>query len=96
MSTLFYANEIRDPAQIAYAKPVISSKEIELAEVLIEALSGRFEPEKYRSRYREALMELIKAKRDGKEVRAIMPEVKPTVDLMAALRASVESIKGKA
>lgn len=96
MSTLFYADEIRNPEPIAYPKPEISGKEIELAEVLIEALSGRFEPEKYRSRYRDALLELIKAKIDGKEVRTVMPEVKPTVDLMAALKASVETIKGKA
>lgn len=96
MSTLFYASEIRNPAPIAYAKPEISDKEVELAEVLIEALSGRFEPEKYRDRYRGALLELIKAKVEGKEVKAITPEVKPTVDLMAALRASVEAFKEKA
>ncbi len=96
MSTLFYASEIRDPGAIAYAKPEISSKEMELAEVLIEALSGRFEPEKYANRYREALLELIKAKIDGRKVKVVAPEVKPTVDLMAALRSSVESLKGKA
>ncbi|MEM2925747.1 MAG: Ku protein [Methanocellales archaeon] len=96
MSTLFYAHEIRDPKLIAYPKPEISDMELELAEVLIERLSGSFEPEKYRERYREALLELIKAKIEGKEVKVILPEAKPTVDLMTALKASVEALKSKA
>ncbi|MEM2989946.1 MAG: Ku protein [Halobacteria archaeon] len=96
MSTLYYADEIRDPKLIAYPKPEVSDAEFELAEVLIEKLSGRFEPERYRERYREALLELIKAKIEGKEVKVILPETKPTLDLMAALRASVEALKTKA
>lgn len=67
-----------------------------MAESLIESLSGDFVPEQYADNYREALQALIEAKVAGREV--VQP-AEPTadtgtvVDLMAALRASVEAAK---
>jgi DNA end-binding protein Ku len=95
MSTLFYADEIRDPRVLAYPMPEISPSEIELAEILVDALSMKLELEKYVDRYREALHELIKAKIEGKEIK-VAPEVKPTIELMDALKASIEAAKKKA
>ena len=66
-----------------------------MAQQLIESFSGQWKPEKYEDTYRDALMEVIKAKRKGKEVHvAAEVEEEEPADLMAALRASLESAKG--
>ena len=62
-----------------------------MAKSLIENLSAEFDPEKYDDTYRKELFELIKAKSKGED----LPEPKEedegeVVDLMAALRESVE------
>lgn len=66
-----------------------------MAESLIEALAGDFDPTQYRDEYREALRELIEARVQGREVVApAAPEGEAAVvDLMAALRASVDAAK---
>ena len=67
-----------------------------MAGSLIETLSGDFDPSQYKDSYREALQQVIEAKVAGHEV--VSPaDAQPTsgtvVDLMAALRASVEAAK---
>lgn len=67
-----------------------------MAGSLIETLSGDFDPSEYKDSYRDALNAVIEAKVAGREV--VQPEsTQPTagtvVDLMAALRASVEAAK---
>ena len=69
-----------------------------MAMSLIETLSGEFDPTQFSDAYREALQAVIDAKVEGREV--VQPEgAQPTagtvVDLMAALRASVEAAKAK-
>src|SRR5436305_6611367 len=74
----------------------VRPQELQMAQSLIDTLSGDFQPEQYSDNYREALQALIDAKVEGREV--VQPE-QPTgdtgtvVDLMAALRASVEAAK---
>ena len=60
-------------------------------QTLIELLSGPFDPADYRDEYREALMEVIEAKLQGQELLESPPAPRGAVDLMAALRASVEA-----
>ena len=64
-----------------------------MAESLIDSMAGDFQPDAYTDNYREALQEVIEAKVEGREVVA-PPEEEgappAAVDLMAALRASVE------
>ena len=77
---------------------------MELATTLIEKKAAPFEPEAFHDRYEEALRALIDRKLSGR--RAVKPadeepEVRPSnvVDLMAALKASIEkgpAGKGKA
>ena len=67
-----------------------------MAESLITALSGAFDPTAYTDSYREAVQSLIDAKVEGREVVAPPTEDGDdgsVVDLMAALRASVEAAK---
>jgi len=95
LTTLMYQDEVKPPPEIPATKPVvISDEEVDLALQLIKALTMEFDPSKFRDRYRDALMEMITAKVEGKELPTIVrPEAKPTVDLMAALKASLEAAK---
>lgn len=99
MSTLAYADEVVDPASIDELQGLddveVSSKEIAMAESLVDSLTAVFEPEKYRDEYREQVLDLIHIKAAGEEF--TLPEQaveKPkVVDLMAALEASVKAAK---
>lgn len=67
-----------------------------MATSLIDSLSGDFEPEQYHDDYRVALEELIEAKVAGRDVVTAAEEPDTggaVVDLMAALRASVEAAR---
>jgi DNA end-binding protein Ku len=99
LETMLWPDEVRTP-EFAFLDEDIDVREQELtmAGSLIETLSGEFDPTQYSDRYREALQAVIEAKIEGREV--VQPEGgQPTagtvVDLMAALRASVEAAKAK-
>jgi DNA end-binding protein Ku len=99
LETMLWPDELRTP-DFGFLDEDISVRpqEVTMASSLIEALAGDFAPEQYTDSYREALQQLIEAKVEGREV--IEPE-QPTeqpgtvVDLMAALRASVDAAKRK-
>lgn len=96
MTTLRYPNEIVPLDTFEELRSPVESreKELELAKELIKSMSGNFEPEEYRDRYREAVMKLIKQKVEGVEVEVErVPEVERTRDLMKALKASVQTVK---
>lgn len=96
LERMHFADEIRPVSEIAPKDVKVDKRELEMAEQLIDRFSGRFEPERYEDTYRDSLCEIIKAKRKGKAVHvepAPAPE-KPT-DLMAALRASLESTQAR-
>jgi DNA end-binding protein Ku len=74
----------------------LQKAEVDMAKSLVENLSEPFKPEKYDDTYRKELLDLIKAKAKGKE----LPEPKDeeegeVIDLMAALRESVEQTRRK-
>jgi DNA end-binding protein Ku len=93
LSTLYWPDEIRDmgeldlPEEEAEIKPA----EKKMAAQLIEAMTGEFDPAEYRDEYRDALMQVIESKIEGRETVEIETAEEPTklVDLMAALQASV-------
>ena len=94
METMFYANEIRSIEDIAGAGAKISPKELQMAVSLIENLSDSFDAERYQDDYQAALKLVIDAKVEG----APLPEAplergEKVVDLMEALRASIEQAK---
>lgn len=93
METLFYPDEIREAPELK-TDIEVGSKELKMAESLIEMLQEPFDPAKYTDKYREALQEVISAKLEGGAVKAV-PEAAETqvIDLMDALRASVEALK---
>jgi len=95
LTTLMYQDEVKPPPELPATRPVvISDAEIDLALQLIKTLGTEFDASKFRDRYRDALMALIQAKVEGKELPSVTKiETKPTQDLMAALKASLEAAK---
>ncbi len=95
LSTLYWPDEIRDLGELDLPKdePEIKPAEKRMAEQLIEAMTGEFDPEQYKDEYREALMQVIESKVEGRETVSVpeQPESTKLVDLMAALQASVKA-----
>jgi DNA end-binding protein Ku len=56
-------------------------------------MTGEFDPQQYRDEYREALMQVIESKVEGRETVSLPEPEEGTklVDLMAALQASVKA-----
>ena len=100
LETLRYANEIRDSDSIFEAIPDvdIDNEMLALAGELIDRKSGTFDPSDFRSKYAEALRDLVGEKRkNGRIATSGEDEVQPdsgnVIDLMAALQRSVASGK---
>jgi DNA end-binding protein Ku len=92
LEQMYFADEIRDLDEIKPAKASVSKEELAMAEQLIDNFAGDFRPENYKDTYRDALCEIIRAKRAGKEVhRAPETEEAAPPDLLEALRASIEA-----
>jgi DNA end-binding protein Ku len=95
LATLFYPDEIR-VEEADLPKTNASKDELAVASSLIDLMTEEFDAEQYHDTYREALMQLIDAKLEGQEiVEAAAPEPTKVVDLMEALRASVEARRQK-
>ena len=96
METMFYADEIRNqnlfPELVTEVEP--HPKELKMAKTLIDNLASHFDPKKYKDQYREALLEIVQHKVEGEEITAPKEEEQAKViDLMEALKASVDQIK---
>lgn len=97
LETLFYADEVRDPKEVwmpAIDEP--SQRELGLAQQFLESLSGQWEPARHRDEHRERLLDLIHSKAGTAIATPEIDEgapVSPAIDLMEALRASVEAAK---
>src|ERR1044072_9310150 len=95
LETMYYADEVVKP-ESAGSKAKLRKAEVEMAKSLVENLSAKFDPEKYDDTYRKELLELLRAKEGGKPLPE--PDEEPegeVVDLMAALRESVEQTQKK-
>ena len=70
-------------------------EQLKMANLLIENLSKSFEDINMKDRYRDALMEIIEAKIEGKEIVSVEEEEQPTVDIMTALKDSIAQAKAQ-
>ena len=75
----------------------IDDKQLALAETLIASLDKPFEEVNFEDRYRGALMDIVEDKIDGKEIVSLAEEESdaPVVDIMEALKQSIEAAKVK-
>ena len=93
--TLRYAEEVVDLSELKI--PVgreIDQRELAMAEQLVSAMAGTFDPSQYRDEFRQRVMDLIAAKAGGKII-ALRPAAaqKTTQDLKKALEASLMVVK---
>ena len=96
LETLFFAEDVRSRAEIeeAVAETDVQEAELELAQQVIGSLVGEFAPEDFENQYRRELREMLEAKLAGKEIKRPEPVPEtPVVDLMEALRRSVEQAR---
>lgn len=92
LETMLWPDEIRTPEfPFLHQDVEVSAEELGEAVSLIDALSERFEPDRYTDRYREALYALVRAKIEGEEV--VRPtaarQQESTDDLLTALRSTL-------
>jgi DNA end-binding protein Ku len=102
MSTMVFADEVIDPTTIDDIPDpddvAVKDREIDIAKQLVESLAANFEPERFRDTYRDEVLALIERKAAGEEI-AVQPardeEEEPVPDLMAALKASLDAVRGR-
>jgi len=95
LETMFWPDEIRAARFEELDEQVeLRPQEIRMARSLIESLTDEFKPQDFRDDYRAALEDLVAKKVQGEEI-TYAEEAEPSkvVDLMEALRASVEAAK---
>jgi DNA end-binding protein Ku len=96
LSTLYWPDEIRSAAELALPEDEVQIKPTEraMAEQLVAAMTGEFDPAAHHDEYREALVAIIAAKSAGAEIAEPSPVATQGLgDLMAALEASVAVAK---
>ncbi len=104
---LRYANEVRKPEELdrlgkGTKSPTVSPKEIQMAERLVEDMSGEWDPAQYKDEYAKDLLKVIHEKIDSGDVHEVDDEEEkaPTkkrgeiLDLMPLLKRSVEAAHG--
>ena len=100
LETMFFADEVRDPAKELDQLPTrakVSDKDLGMAVKLIKAMTSGWDPKNYKDTYTERVQKLIAAKKKDREV--VLPEYDEddegkVVDLLEALQASIKTAKG--
>ena len=97
LETMYYDDEVRKPesldGELSFGEADVRKAEVEMAKSLVENLSAEFDPAKYTDTYRAELMELIQQKAEGVPLPEPQEQEAEVVDLMQALRESVERTK---
>jgi DNA end-binding protein Ku len=101
LELMHFAEELADTDKLNVPKKLEPGKrEIDMATALVESMSSKWNPEKYRDDYREALMEVIEEKVEagGKEVeekpKKKAPPSTKVIDLVAVLQESLNKSRG--
>ncbi|WP_432946737.1 Ku protein [Kribbella sp. CA-253562] len=99
LQVMLWPDEVRDASFAAPDSDIeIRKQEKAMAESYIDTLRGEFDPDQYHDEYRHALEQVVEAKAAGvplPETEEEEPEGAEVVDLVAALRASVEAAKAR-
>ena len=96
LELMHFADELADPAKLHVPKKAeVGKRELNMAKSLIDGMSSKWNPEKYKDDYREALMEVIEEKVEagGKEIEEKpkkAPRPTKVIDLVSVLQKSLE------
>jgi DNA end-binding protein Ku len=97
LELMHFAEELADAEKLHVPKKTeVGKREKEMAEALVKSMTSKWDPEKYKDDYREALMEVIEEKVEsgGKEIEEKPKEKKPStkvIDLVAVLQESLKA-----
>ena len=101
LELMHFADELADPGKLHVPKKTdVGKREMNMAKSLIDSMSSKWNPEKYKDDYREALMEVIEEKVEagGKEIEEKPKKApKPTkvIDLVSVLQKSLDQTGSK-
>jgi DNA end-binding protein Ku len=101
LELMHFADELADPAKLHVPKKAeVGKRELHMAKSLIDSMSSKWNPEKYKDDYREALMEVIEEKVEagGKEIEEKpkkAPKATKVIDLVSVLQKSLEQTGAK-
>jgi DNA end-binding protein Ku len=89
LDTMHFADEINEGDELDIPKETakVNIRELEMAQKLIGMMSGKFNPDKYKDTYREALLDLIEKVKVPAKRKAAATNV---VDIMSKLKSSLE------
>ena len=94
LTTMVHADEIvAADFWVPDADASPTDKELKMARLLIDTLSGPFEPERYPDEHRQRLLEAIDARTASTAATPSAPSPTRVMDLMAALEASVKAAR---
>ena len=89
IQTMLFQDDIKELPK-TYNKPEISQEELNMAKTLINSMNTPFNAENYKDEYQEKLKDLIETKIQGKEIIDQKEDNNKIIDLMEALKQSVE------
>jgi DNA end-binding protein Ku len=92
LHTMRFADELVDPAEhdLGRVSRKPSEREIKMASALVDGLHTEFDPAAYEDAYREAVLDVVERKRQGKNIEPPADEEPEAAgDLLAALEASL-------
>src|SRR5947209_4260235 len=99
LSTMRFADEVVSTSEVKNGSSgkdgSVSKREVDMASQIIDSLTSKWDPSRYRDTYREQVLGLLKKKAEGKEIVVDEPEEEQAqvLDLMEALEASLAEAK---
>jgi DNA end-binding protein Ku len=94
MYRLRYPNEVRSMREVPQLLDVkVDKEQLKLAKTLVDSMTTRFANIEMKDHYYDALKAIIDAKVSGKEIVSIVEEAPKVVDIMTALKASIDAAK---
>lgn len=98
LETLRYGEEVRESQ--SYFEDIedapADEEQLELAEQLIKQKSAKFNPDKFKDHYDDAMRELIKSKLGDKHAKKVIEEKRPTAQVINLMDALKKSLRGEA
>ena len=94
-----FAHEIVDPAGLQLPEAIVPmGKEMDLARTLIDSMTDKFDPAKYKDEYHDKVLGIIQAKIEGVTPKVGQPAPRApgkVVDLMEILKQSLAETQKK-
>ena len=98
LETLYFADEIRDPADLHIpSRTKVADRELRIANQLIDSLTVEWKPARYEDTYRERVLDLVRRKGKGQDIETEAPPERAAevVDLVEALQRSLDARKSR-